>query len=284
MDFGPAAETARIPRPAHPPAHICKPKPSWQFPKSFLNGLNIPFAELSNRGKLLNPVPVCHAVMCGFPRSGTTLCQLMIESCIQNVQCFNKEEMGIQVAKYVRKRQPYIFSKRPKDIFAIEELREYYSNRSTNVRFILFTRDPRSVLTSKHHSDPDNYFVSAENWRAIWEHWQWAVQFPDVLALTYENLVNHPDVVEQQIAEHTGWTVTHPFRDYMQHVPRRFDTRALNGLRPLEKSNVSRWRQPQHHARIQSLLRELPELPERLIELGYERDAAWTKDYSRTAV
>jgi len=271
-------------RPPHPPSNICKPRPSWQFPKSFIFGLTAPFASLSNKGRLFNEAPRCHVVMCGFPRSGTTLCQLMVEACVRDVQCFAKEEMGIQVAKYIIKRQPYLFSKRPKDIFAVAELRDYYRQLQTDIRFLLFTRDPRAVLTSIHHSDPDNYFVSVENWRAIWEHWSWATQFSEVLTVRYEDLVSRTDEVEQQIASHVGWKVEHPFRDYLQHVPKKFDTRALNGLRPIDKGRVKGWRAPEHRERIVSLLQQMPELPQRLVELGYERDQNWTLEYESEAM
>lgn len=75
--------------------------------------------------------------------------------------------------------------------------------------------------------------------------------------------------------------MTQPFRTFYQSVPKGFDGRSLNGLRELDERNVDLWRQRRHKARIQSLLREMPELTDVLIELGYESDDRWTLDYSK---
>ena len=57
------------------------------------------------------------------------------------------------------------------------------------------------------------------------------------------------------------------------------DTSALNGVRGLDARTLDKWAGDEHRERIRSLLREMPELPDRLIEMGYEANANWMLRY-----
>lgn len=267
-------------QPKLPPESTSKYTPTFQFPKSLLQPMLRPIVRLQDAGILPGARLRQHVVICGFPRSGTTLLQLMIEACVLNVKAFRRERRGLEIAQFRFRTHSEIMTKRPKDVFLVQSLREFYATHSADVRFILLNRDPRAVLTSLHFSRPADYFVSVNHWRSIYEHWKWAVQSTDVLSVRYEDLICNPEDVESRIRQLTGWTVTQPFRTFYQSVPKGFDGRSLNGLRELDIRNVDLWRQHRHKARIQSLLREMPELTDVLIELGYESDDRWTRDYS----
>lgn len=267
-------------RPALPPESISRYTPTFQFPKTLIQPLIRPLVKLQDAGRL-PAVPLCqHIVICGFPRSGTTLFQLMIESCVAGIKTFGRERRALEFAKYGRRTQACVMTKRPKDIFLIQELREFYSSHPAKVQFIVMHRDPRAVLTSVHFSRPSEYFVTAHQWRHIYHHWKWAANAEDVLSIRYEDVVCGPDFVETQFAKLTRCEVIRPFRDFHKNVPAGFDGRALNGLRELDESNVHRWREAGHRDRIRLLLQDLPELPEVLIEMGYETDDSWTREYS----
>ena len=60
-----------------------------------------------------------------------------------------------------------MLTKRPSDIFLIDDIRRYYADRAASVVFVAMYRDPRAVLTSRHKARPDRYYVSVERWRAI---------------------------------------------------------------------------------------------------------------------
>ncbi|TWT47081.1 hypothetical protein KOR42_41940 [Thalassoglobus neptunius] len=252
--------------------------PVHRLIKKFTNIANIPLANLSNRGLFFEGFKT-HVVMCGFPRSGTTLCQLMIQTCAENVQAFPKEERALRVTKYVIKREPTVVSKRPNDIFDIDQIRDCYARFPATPRFVLFTRDPRAVLTSMHENLPGEYYVSVERWKSIWTEWTRQAQQEDVLTIKYEDLVQHADHVQQQIASHTQLKFTQPFTSFHQNVPAGFDKAALNGVRPLETKSIERWRGTQHQTRIAEILETFPELTDRLIDLGYESDDAWANEY-----
>ena len=267
-------------RPELPPESISRYTPTFQFPKTLIQPLIRPLVKLQDAGKL-SAVPLCqHLVICGFPRSGTTLFQLMIESCVAGIKTFGRERRALEFAKYGRRTHASVMTKRPKDIFLIQELREFYASHPAEVQFVVMHRDPRAILTSVHFSKPSEYFVTTNQWRHIYRHWKWAANADDVLSIRYEDVVCGPDFVESQFAQLTGCEMNRPFRDFHQNVPVGFDGRALNGLRELDERNVLRWREACHRDRIRSLLQELPELPDVLIEMGYETDDSWTREYA----
>jgi hypothetical protein len=236
------------------------------------------FIRATDRGWFgLTPLDT-HVVVCGFPRSGTTLLQLMLETSMPGALAFGRERSGLGLARYTWPgRHRILLSKKPNDIFWVNEIRDYYRGRQTKVRFVLSLRDPRAVLTS-FFVDKPGYCVSAEKWRAVYDHIQYQRQFADVTVVEYRDLVERPEHVRQSLASFIGCQIQ-DFGAFHASVPGNFDTRALNGVRPLDRSALDKWRSPKHRDRLRQILIELPELPERLIEMGYEKDTTWTRDY-----
>jgi hypothetical protein len=217
--------------------------------------------------------------MCGFPRSGTTLLQLMIETAYPGARTFHRERAALAAIQNTWPgRHAMMITKRPDDIFWLDDVRQRYQGRRPKPLFIISTRDPRAVLTSIHVDKP-GYCVPAAKWRAVYEHIQYNLQFDDVAIVEYRDVIESPQKVQERLGAFIGTSPEGRFDDYLARVPGDFDTRALNGVRPLDASRLERWRAPKHRARIQELLRELPELPDRLIAMGYEQDAAWTREY-----
>jgi hypothetical protein len=221
-----------------------------------------------------------HLVMCGFPRSGTTLLQLMLETAYPDACRFGRERSALFLARHIWPGSyPLMISKRPNDIFWVDEIRRGYEHRATRARFVVSTRDPRAVLTSFHSGRP-GYYVTVERWRAVFAHVQYVRRFPDVIVVEYRDLVERPLDVQCAVSSVIGRAPAAPFDSFHASVPPEFDTRPLNGVRPLDEHSVDKWRHPRHKERIRELLTTMPELPDRLMELGYEQDALWTRDYA----
>jgi hypothetical protein len=109
---------------------------------------------------------------------------------------------------------------------------------------------------------------------------RYAQPFDDVLTVRYEDLVADPDDVQRRLTDFVGWEVRLPFSRFHAHASAEFKfSFALNGLRPPDPSRIEAWRRPEHRDRIRSVLRTLPELPDYLVEMGYERDAEWAGEY-----
>lgn len=237
------------------------------------------YIGVTNRGWFgLTPLEA-HIVVCGYPRSGTTLLQAMLETAMTGALAFGRERGGLGVARYTWPgRHKILLSKKPNDIFWVDDIRDYYRGRKTRVRFVLSLRDPRAVLTSIHVDKP-GYCVPADKWRSVYEHIEYQRRNMDVTLVEYRDLVERPQHVQGQLASFTRCAIDQRFDDFHAAVPKHFDTRALNGVRPLDRSSLDKWRAPKHRERIRQILAELPELPARLIELGYEADTAWTSEY-----
>jgi hypothetical protein len=221
--------------------------------------------------------------MCGFQRSGSTLLQLMIEACVRDVRLFNTECSAPEAAQYAWRNHPYMFTKTPWDIFFLDDLRSYYATRRADVRFIVTVRDPRNVLTSSIDTgavnQPDGYWIDPPRWTAYYEHFHYAQQFDDVLTVEYEDTICQPNVVQRRLAEFIGWQYHASFDQFLTAVPDGFDLHNLNGLRPLDRTGLASWRQEKHRNRIRRVLREIPRLPECVIEMGYESDTSWANEY-----
>jgi hypothetical protein len=261
-------------KPPLPPSPIDKRHLSFQFPQTLLEWLNYPLAQSSSHG-LIGQQPRRHIVLCGFPRGGTTLLQLIVQQCVEGVQGFPTETRALHVARFVTKQAAYLFTKCPGDIFRIDEIIRYYESRPTEPRILLMMRDPRAVLTSFHSSRPGEYACCTQRWKATWDFWAWAGQFPQTQIVRYEELICNPAQVEVQLVRHIGWSLQRPFERFHEQVNPNFSTSALNGLRALDPSTIDRWRDARHAQRLREVVRELPELPQILCELGYERDDAW---------
>ncbi len=225
-----------------------------------------------------------HVVVCGFPRAGSTLLQLMAQSCVDDVLTFSGEVEALWAARHANRRQRFLLTKLPSDAEQVDAIRAYYRRHPGDARFVFTLRDPRDVLTSTHKGYPDarGYYVSPERWRQVYELMQRYQHDRDVTILRYEALITQPGQVEQQMADAIGWTVTHAFARFhevaAQRVARDSMTEgALGGLRPLDASGLRRWRQPQHAERLRELLSALPDLPQILVELGYEQDERWVE-------
>ena len=238
------------------------------------------YAAFENGWLGLRPLRA-HFVICGFERSGSTLLQLQLEACVSDVRAYGTE-MSVAWLQYLLTNRSYLVTKAPWDVFHIDEIRALYVKRRADVRFILTVRDPRAVLTSTHASiagGPDGYFLDPARWAPYYEHVRYAQQFDDVLTVEYQDVVCHPCEVQDRLTRFTGCDVHLPFDQYLTAVPPNFVQTHLNGLRPLDPSRLHAWKHEKHRERMRRILREIPELPDHLVEMGYECDTSWVRDY-----
>ena len=225
-----------------------------------------------------------HLLICGFPRSGTTLLQLMLENALPAARRFGREIGGWRAATYCWRNHPVLISKVPHDLFRLQPPRNFYRNRQASLRIILMLRDPRDVLTSvRRVGGPPGYVVGADRWRRFFHAYLQERHASDVLEVRYENLVGDTAAVQQSVEQFAGEPMRLPFTEFHTVARPDFDTSTLNGLRPLERRPVPRWSLPEHRARIEQVVAEIPELPRILIDMGYERDSDWMRGATSAA-
>lgn len=222
-----------------------------------------------------------HILICGFPRSGTTLLQMMLENGLPQARGFGREVGGWRAATYAWRNHALLISKVPHDVFRLTELRHFYARRPAKLKVILMVRDCRDVMTSRRNTGgPSGYCVDTERWRRYHRAFLRHRNDPDTLVVRYENLVDDPVGEQRRVEEFIGEKLSVPFGSF-HTVPRPdFDISTLNGLRPVEHSLIGRWSAPEHRERIREIIRDLPELPEALVELGYEPNADWIEAVS----
>lgn len=276
-----AATSLARPRPPHPDFQENWPETRKGIIGSVRRGIKKSLYTAVHDGWFGHRPLRAHVVILGFPRSGSTLLQLQVETCVSDARTFGTE-MSAAWVQYLLTDHPFLITKAPWDVFYLDEIRGLYATRRPDVRFILTVRDPRAILTSVHAriaGGPDGYFLDPAHWSAYYEHVRYAQQFEDVLTVEYRDIVCQPAEVQRGLTEFIGWHVHLPFDQYLTAVPPNFVQTHLNGLRPLDPSRLDAWRQEEHRARIRRILREIPDLPEHLIELGYESDTSWVRDY-----
>src|SRR5687767_14328183 len=72
--------------------------------------------DLIDRGNLgLRPLET-HVVICGFPRSGSTLLLLMAEACFARAKTFHRERSALSAARTVWRNHSLMITKNPNDI------------------------------------------------------------------------------------------------------------------------------------------------------------------------
>jgi hypothetical protein len=244
--------------------------------KRFRRQLIAPLFRIADTGLFgLTPLRT-HILVCGFPRSGTTLLQMMLENGIPGVRRFGREVGAWRAATYSWRNHAVVISKVPQDIFRLQSLRDFYQQRQAKLRIILMVRDPRDVLTSQRKTGgPTGYCVGPQRWLNYYNAFQSHRSDADVLVVRYEELVSKTAMEQQRIEAFTGETSSRPFTDFHSIDRPDFETNTLNGLRPVEQSLIARWSGSEHRERIRQLLETISVLPEALIQLGYESNDRW---------
>ncbi|ETX28902.1 hypothetical protein [Roseivivax isoporae] len=240
-----------------------------------------------------------HILIAGQGRAGTTLFYNMLR---QTLQGFRLPAREVPAAGYVALPGSYV-TKRPLDIFDIPGILKLNDNQK-RVDLIVSLRDPRDLLTSRHASVPDDYFCHADRTyfvppdgsapmltnpglipthHAIAEVAMSGVFPQGVFLLKYERLVADPEAMQAQLARDLGLEFEGRFSDFHKaEIPADLQ-RALNGVRPVQRTEIPRWQRPEHRARIIDQFTRFPELFDILVALDYEDDNRWFDSFRAAA-
>lgn len=125
--------------------------------------------------------------------------------------------------------------------------------RDGGLGLILLVRDPRDTLTSLHaNASGEGYYLDLPRWQssakageAIFEALS---EYPNKLKVRYEDLVNNPARVQQEIAETFGLRLRPQIRDwsdlpsYIDQIP--IDgvmAKALHQIRAFDPGSIGKW-------------------------------------------
>ena len=205
----------------------------------------------------------------GCPRSGTTLVAELVATCFGDV---GHDEHELSIFRRAPRTSPVYVSKKPMDVKRIGPL----LRADANLFVIGVHRDPRAVITSEI-ADEGFYRISYDRWERCLLAERALAGHPRYLEVAYERLVRDPDAVQADIQARFPFLVRrHAFSEFARHAqPTTAAEIAMGGVRALDANRNARWRQ--HLPRVKAELLRHPRMIDVLIELGYERDASWTR-------
>lgn len=186
----------------------------------------------------------------GFPRAGTTLLYCMLRHCVRDYAFDDREHWRLRDGR---------ISKSPRAVF----------HTPPAERCIVLLRDPRALLTSRHPSYPEQYFVSAHRCandprRGLCEWWTAIKRIgADALLVRYENVVSRPAHVQATIGDTFGLTYADAFSNFSSDRYGDYWERALGGLRDLACRDV--W----DASRIEREYTAFPQLQAITEQMGY---------------
>jgi hypothetical protein len=242
--------------------------PAWQRVR---RGFQAPVYRIADTGLFgLTPLQT-HILICGFPGSGTTLLQLMIENGLPHARRFGRERSGWKAATYSRRNHSVLISKQPRDLLRLQPLRDFYRGRPARLKVIVMIRDPRDLMTVRRECGQTSaYSGCPQLWKTYYDALLRERDQPDTLVVRFEDLIGQTHSEQMRIEAFVGHRMAVPFAQ-THEVPREdFDHSTLRGLRPPDPTRIARWKQPAHRQRINEVMQWLPELPEALIGMGYE--------------
>jgi hypothetical protein len=236
-------------------------------------------------------------VICGFARSGSTLLYNMLRNTALDVFAPEKEAGA---GAYAGMLDKCVITKRPLDVFSVDGIRKRLRGKK-GLKIILTMRDPRSLITSSHSSAPGEYFQGFDNCYLVRADGHLTYTNPGVVpteeamrkviadnayqvhVVRYEDLVTSPGVVQEKLGAFTGLATRGSFADFHKSEIPATLAHQLNGIRPVDAAGMTRWKLPEHAARIVRQFRLAPELFEIVERWGYAGDRRWFDELAATA-
>lgn len=234
-----------------------------------------PLLRKINSSRYLNKSGVLpkRIIICGSPRSGTTLMNELMR-CFCDTFVMDREEFALRFP-YLPVGKKYIVTKHPLDFMSFKEFIDTFKDP-----FILFLlRDPRDVIVSRHYTNKERYLANFLLWKKAIHAYE-NFNYENKMLVRYEKLIEDPQKVQLDIADRLQITIDKGFSDFHEGVNQKHkDIKALGGIRPIDPGNLGKHRQDQHRERIKGQLERFPEISEYLIKYRYEKDREWEKNF-----
>jgi hypothetical protein len=206
----------------------------------------------------------------GPPRSGTTL---MLELMISGFRfsLAGKEEIGLFDLPNDLPNNSTVCTKKPQD----HRLLKHIIDKDEDLYFISMIRDPRDIVVSRHGKNPNIYWANLRQWRDWYLNNNTYKSHPRLLQVRYEDLVRHPNEIQQQLAKKLPFLqLANLFSEYHKFAnPSKQSLEAMRNIRPVTGDSIGNWHR--HLPRIVGQLNIHGSITDELIELGYEKNDQW---------
>ena len=212
-------------------------------------------------------------VICGSPRSGTTLMNELMR-CFSGLYVMNREEHALRFPYLVFNKE-YIVTKHPLDFYHFNEI----IDKLNDPVIIFMLRDPRDVVVSKHFKNKNHYLVEFPLWESAINSYE-LLNYDKKILINYEELVRDPLAIQKLLADKLGLEVASSFTDFYLSVDKRHkDIKSLGGVRPIDQGNIGKYANDEHHERIKEQISSYPIMSDYLIKYGFENDREWEGRY-----
>jgi hypothetical protein len=247
-------------------------------------------------------------VVCGFPRSGTSLLYNMLAVALPQ---FAHDAFEASALRSLWRFEDHL-SKLPLDVLRLDAIcrRNLHGKR---LQVLVPIRDPRDLVTSIHPNVPGDYFIGWESSYRVGLG-DAAEPRPDLpgireieaalrahsgrrdlelVRVRFEELVRTPDRVQEQLAARLGLEFRARFSGFhrdAERIPYRYDAAHLRPGSDAslvrehaapDPSRAGKWRDPVHRARIREQFGAHPELLALVRAWGYEEDDSWFEAWRR---
>lgn len=207
------------------------------------------------------------------PRTGTTLMLEVMKVCFQ-IDCYSDHED--RITAWSPDECSVFMTKKPSDVVRVWPL----ISMDRQLHVICMVRDPRDIITSRHGSDPNQYWTGLRFWNLYTEYADSLASHPRFITVRYEDLVREPDRVQVRLMDEIPFLKKSAnFSEYHEAAsPSGSSKKALRGVRPISDASVGRWRN--HLPRVKGQIEIHGDITTDLIKYGYEEGDSWKEALS----
>ncbi|MEA3317527.1 MAG: sulfotransferase [Bacteroidota bacterium] len=156
--------------------------------------------------------------------------------------------------------------KTPRNIKYFDKILDYYNE---DAKLIHLIRDGRDIVTSKHPAhNPNEYWVSIDNWVKDVKFGLKYANRPNVLTVKYENLINNFDTEIKKISEFLNESYVPSQEEWINKTSLTKSKHWNNPVQNIHARAIGRWKKEKHKNRINEFMKN-PEAKKLLEELGY---------------
>lgn len=238
-------------------------------------------------------------VICGYPRSGTSLLYNMLATCLPK---FKRDHFEVYATERIHKYDNRI-TKSPMDIFNISDLHRL-NKYGKQIYVIIVIRDLRDLTVSIHPNLPDQYFIGHDHswWPQNKNFTNWEYNAPGIISISneienilssdkynvklvrYEDLVMSTDNAQNELQEFLDEKLKGNFLEYhnSKNLPYKYegkykaqDSSYVMEDKPVVTARHGKWKEKKYTERITEQFEQCPELFNVLTKYKYEEDDKW---------